>query len=141
MVVLKNINELAKHLAKNQIKQALENDVAEQSRKTLKENVIDEVYDTYSPTQYERTGGLYQDRNIDTKMENDTTLSIRSTREENGRDIASVIEYGEGYSYEGLDERIGARPFHEETAKELADKGLAKKALAEGLRKQGLNVK
>lgn len=136
----RNMNELTKQIEK-MIGRALQEDVSKVAERTLKENVITEVYDQYSPTQYERTGGLYQDSNIETKMESDNTLSVRSTRQEDGRDIASIIEYGEGYSYEGLDERIGARPFHEKTAEELMDKGLVKKALSDGLRKQGLDVK
>lgn len=136
----KNMADLAK-LIEKKISKALQNEVADTARKVLKENVITEVYDQYTPSQYDRTGGLYQDRNIEVIMENDNTLSVRSIREEDGRDIASIIEYGEGYSYPGLDERIGARPFHAETKRELEEKGLAKKALAEGLRKQGVNIK
>lgn len=134
----KNINELAKILEKK-IAKSLQNEVAKQARKTLKEHVVTDVYDAYEST-YERTGGLLKDKNIETKMENENTLSVRSTRSENGRDIAYVIESGKNYSYPGLDEKIGERPFHRETAKELEEKGLAKKALAEGLRKQGLDV-
>jgi hypothetical protein len=150
-VQFKSIADLAKHLEKNQIKKALEDDVAKQARKTLKQKIKSEVYDVYpDPKVYNRTGGLLQDSNIDTTMENDNTLSIRSTRSENGRDIAEVIEYGhegskDGYEhpayYPGGDNFIQPRPFHAETARELDEKGLAKKALKDGLRKSGLNVK
>ena len=136
----KNIADLVK-LIEKKVKIAMEKEVSEVAKRTLQENVISEVYEQYTPTQYERTGGLYQDRNIEVKMENDSTLSVRSTREEDGRDIASIIEYGVGYSYPGLDERIGARPFHQVTKQELEEKGLAKKALESGLKKQGVNIK
>jgi hypothetical protein len=138
-VAAKNFKEL-EALINKKIRNAMESEVAKQARNTLKEHVVEDVYDAYSPSMYDRTGGLLQDRNIDTHMENDITLSVRSTREEDGRDIASVIEYGKDYSYDGLDERIGARPFHEEAARELAN-GLAKDALAKGLKKQGIQVK
>jgi hypothetical protein len=135
----KNFKEL-EALINKKIRKAMEDEVAKQARNTLKEKVVETVYDAYTPQTYDRTGGLLQDRNIDTHMENDNTLSVRSTREEDGRDIAAVIEYGTGYSYDGLDERIGARPFHEEAAKELAN-GLAKESLKRGLKKQGIPVK
>ncbi|MED1863224.1 hypothetical protein P4V41_07130 [Fictibacillus nanhaiensis] len=135
----KNMKEL-EALINKKIRQALETEVSKTARNSLKEHIVDDVYEAYTPQTYDRTGGLLQDRNIDTHMENDNTLSVRSTREEDGRDIASIIEYGKGYSYDGLDERIGARPFHEEVAKELAN-GLAKDALIKGLKKQGIEVK
>jgi hypothetical protein len=135
----KSLSDLAKHLEKNQIKKALETEVKKVAERTLKENVITEVYDAYD-SEYQRTGGLLQDSNIESKMESDDTLSVRSIREENGRDIASIIETGKGYSYHGLDERIGERPFHAITAMELEYDGLAKKALKDGLKKQGIDV-
>ncbi|MNG09648.1 hypothetical protein D3C84_930740 [compost metagenome] len=138
-MAFKSIADLAKHFNKNQLKKAMETDVAKVARNTLKEHVIEDVYEEYTPKTYDRTGGLYQDRNIETDMIDDNTLSVRSTRKEGNRDIAQIIEDGENYSYPGLDERIGARPFHAETAKEL-EKGLAKKALKDGLKKQGIKV-
>lgn len=131
------MKELEK-LINAKIKQAMSTNVKKIAVNTLKENVVTEVYDAYD-SEYDRTGGLLQDKNIDAHMENDNTLTVRSTRNENGRDIANIIESGVGYSNPSLDSRIGARPFHAETAKEL-DKGLAKKALKDGLKQQGLDV-
>jgi hypothetical protein len=137
----KNMAELAKLLEKK-IKSAMENEVKEVARNTLKENVITEVYDAYTPKMYERSGGLYQDENIESEMVNDTTLSVRSTREEDGKDIAEVIETGEGYTYRGYGyDYEKPRPFHAETARELDEKGLAKKALKQGLNRQGIKTK
>ena len=138
MATFKNMKDLEKFMNKK-IASALEREVANEARKVMKENVITEVYDAYQSS-YERTGGLYQDRNIETNLVNNNTLTVRNTRNENGRDIAYIVEYGDGYSYDGLDERIGARPFHAETARELEQQGLAKDALAKGLRRQGLDV-
>jgi hypothetical protein len=139
ILAAKNFKEL-EALINKKIRLAMEEDLAKQARMTLKEHVVEDVYSKYEPSMYTRTGGLLQDRNIDSHMIDDNTLSVRSTREEDGRDIASVIEYGKGYSFDGLDERIGARPFHEEAKKELAN-GLAKESLKRGLKKQGLDVK
>lgn len=138
-MVAKNTNELFKQIQK-MIRQAMETEVSKVARNTLKEHVVEDVYSKYEPSHYERSGGLLQDENIDTHMVDDNILSVRSTREEDGRDIANIIETGVGYSYDGLDERIGARPFHEEAAIELS-KGSAKDALARGLKKQGIDVK
>lgn len=136
----KNYKELAA-LINKQINDAMKNEVSKVARNTLKENVVTEVYEEYTPTTYQRTGGLLQDENIETVMVDENTLSVRSTRHEGNRDIAEVIETGENYSYPGLDEIIGARPFHAETARELDEKGLAKKALVEGLNRQDLKTK
>ncbi|PAD70729.1 hypothetical protein CHH83_02680 [Bacillus sp. 7586-K] len=140
MATARNMKELTS-LINKQINDAMKTEVSRVARNTLKENVISEVYEEYTPEMYQRTGGLFQDENIETIMVDETTLSIRSTRHEGNRDIAAVIEYGENYSYPGLDEVIGERPFHAETARELDEKGIAKKALVEGLRRQGLKTK
>lgn len=136
----KNYKELAA-LINKQINNAMVNEVSKVARNTLKENVVTEVYEEYTPTTYQRTGGLYQDENIETVMVDENTLSVRSTRHEGNRDIAEIIETGENYSYPGLDEIIGSRPFHAETARELDEKGLVKKALVQGLNRQGLKTK
>lgn len=136
-----NFKDLEKYLNK-QISETLNNEVKEATKRQLKENVIEEVYDKYTPSQYERTGGLYQDRNIEAVMKDDNTLTVRSIRKEDGKDIAEIIETGVGFDWE--DSRIYKmqpypRPFHEVTAQEMAD-GLAKKAMMDGLRKRGIKV-
>ncbi|MCM3110040.1 hypothetical protein [Lederbergia lenta] len=139
MATFKSIKDLEKYV-NSKITSALEKEVNETVRKTLKENVITEVYDKYTPSHYERSGGLFQDGNIESKMENSNTLSVRSIHSENGRDIAQVIESGLGYSWSHLDGEIGARPFHEETRREIEENGLAKDSMRKGLQRQGLNV-
>ncbi len=61
-----------------------------------------------------------------------------------------MIELGhenstDGYEYPAYypngDNFVQPRPFHAETARELEDKGLAKKALEKGLKMQGVDVK
>lgn len=136
-----SIAELEAYMNKK-IKVAMETEVNKVARNTLKEQVVEEVYDKYDPSMYVRTGGLLQDKNIKSEMIGDNTLTVRSTREENGRDIAEIIEYGVGYEWE--DSRIYnmqpfPRPFHAEAQKELAN-GKAKNALKKGLQAQGLNI-
>jgi len=85
-------------------------------------------------------GGLLDRENIETKMIDDNTLRIENIRrdEESNRLVAPIIESGKGYYTDWLDERIGKRPFMEESAKELKS-GVAKNALIKGLRRQGVN--
>jgi hypothetical protein len=141
MPTFDNLKDLEKFL-NEKIRKSLANEVADVARDTMSDHVKSDVYDVYEPSQYERTGDLYKD--ISTTMKNDNTLIVKneSRDEESGRLIAPVVEYGVGYEWE--ESRIYnmqpfPRPFVENTAKEL-EKGKAKHALAEGLRKQGVDI-
>ncbi|MEM4995020.1 hypothetical protein WKH56_20860 [Priestia sp. SB1] len=114
--------------------------IAPMARQKLKDHILEDAYAAYTPEVYERTGELLEDKNIETVLVGDGTLSVRSTRHDGERDVVEVIETGKGYSYAGLDEKIGARPFTERTAQDLAD-GDFEKALKDGLKAQGLDVK
>jgi hypothetical protein len=138
-----NLADLERYL-NQKISKALETTVSEEAKKTMSEHVEIDVYDRYNPTSYERTGALADESNIQTTMINDNTLEIENVRkdEETGRLVAPVIESGKGYEWgynRNLNEVIGERPFIQETAKDLAS-GKALAALAEGLKKQGLDV-
>lgn len=154
----KSLDELAKYLEPI-INSALEKEVAQQARKTMKEAIQDIVYDKYEPTEYDRLYddsratyggteyGLQHDESIYTGLNTDGELLVRSTRRDPdspSKDIPSIIEYGTGYDWE--DSRIYARqpfprPFHAETAKRLDKEELAKKALEKGLNRQGIDTK
>jgi hypothetical protein len=136
-----DLSQLEKYI-NEKINSALRNEVADTARDTMQEHVMSDVYDKYTPTQYVRTGDLYKD--IVTQMVDDNTVSIENvTRdEETGRLVAPVVESGQGYTWK--DSRIYnmqpfPRPFVENTAKDLAD-GKAKIALAQGLKRQGLDI-
>lgn len=142
-----NLNQQLKIIEQKlqtKIKNALQSEVAETSRQTMKNHLETDVYSQYTPTTYERKysdGGLLDDNNIQTTMVNETTLKIENIRrdEKTGRLVAPIIEHGIGY-WGGLDAIIGERPFVRETSKELAN-GKAKNSLKQGLVRQGLNVK
>jgi hypothetical protein len=141
MPEFKSFAELEKYL-NQQIKKSLSNEVADVARDTMSKHVMSDVYQAYEPTQYQRTGDLYKD--ISTTMKNDNTLEIENVArdEESGRLIAPVVESGEGYEWKKsriYQMQPFPRPFVENTAKEL-ESGLAKQALVDGLRKQGLDV-
>jgi hypothetical protein len=141
MPEFKSFADLEKYL-NQQIKKSLSNEVADVARDTMSKHVMSDVYQAYEPTQYQRTGDLYKD--ISTTMKNDNTLEIENVArdEESGRLIAPVVESGEGYEWKKsriYQMQPFPRPFVENTAKEL-ESGLAKQALVDGLRKQGLDV-
>lgn len=129
------------------------NEVANEVVEVMTEDggVIDKtVYSTYTPYNlkgtdyhYHRTYELKNPENIDTTMVDDNTLAVRSTRSENDRDIAAVIETGSGYDWgknsgyvRDLDSEIGKREFHKETGIELERSGRHVKALKKGLEKR-----
>jgi hypothetical protein len=141
MPEFKSLADLEKYL-NQKIKKSLSNEVADVARDTMSKHVMSDVYQAYEPTQYQRTGDLYKD--ISTTMKNDNTLEIENVArdEETGRLIAPVVESGEGYEWKKsriYQMQPFPRPFVENTAKEL-ENGLAKQALVDGLRKQGLDV-
>jgi hypothetical protein len=144
----KSLAELEKYLTQK-VNNALEQEVSHVARNTLKEHVIDDVYDKYEPTQYQRhgaDGGLLDDENIYTGLVDDGELVIRSTRvdeEDPSKDVAAIVEYGRGYDWTKskiYQMQPFPRPFHRETARELDEKGLAKKALEKGLNRQGIQT-
>jgi len=151
-----NWGQLEKYL-NEVISFTLQDEVANEVVEVMTEDdgVIDkEVYDKYTPYNlagtnyhYHRTYKLKDKSNFEKLMLDKNTLSIRSTRNEDGRDITSVIEYGKGYTWgkasgytRDLDKEIGARPFHEKTKEELLRSGRHIESLKKGLVKRGLEV-
>lgn len=146
---IRNKNDLEK-LLKKVAKKALETEVAKTAEEVMKDKIDSEVYDVYTPTEYNRTFKLRESSK--TKMIDDTALELYNDRfdedeqispetmlyHDSGRYIPSVIESGKGYEWVE-DEKIGARPFGAETYKELKDDKF-KKALIKGIEKQGIKV-
>ena len=147
-----NWKELEKLISKA-IESSMNDELAKEVVEVMTEDggVIDKtVYEPYTPYNlsgtdhhYHRTYQLKDPSNIDTHMVNGNTLSIRSTRSENGRDIAGILESGNGYDWgknsgyvRDLDEEIGARPLHKETGNELQRTGRHIKAMKKGLKKR-----
>jgi hypothetical protein len=157
-----NVEELEKYLTQK-INNSLEEEVSKQARKTMKEVIETEVYAKYTPyedvkkpyTRQRKDGGLLDDENIHTGLVNDGELVIRNTRtnehdDELGystspyRDVAAIVEYGTNYNWNNskiYHIQPFPRPFHEKTAERLKQEGLAKKALTDGLKRNGLDVK
>ena len=101
---IKSSKDLEKYL-KKVINNAQKKFVAPVARQKMKDRIVDDAYSAYTPEVYERTGELLNDKNIETVLVADGTLSVKSTRHDGERDVAEVIETGKGYSYAGLDEK------------------------------------
>jgi spermidine synthase len=136
-----DLDELQKFL-NGEIKKALVSDVVDVARDTMSDHVMSDVYNKYTPSQYQRTGDLYKD--IKTTLVNDNTLTVEDTARDNdtGRLIAPIVESGTGYQW--TNSRIyNMQPFPREFVKETYNElsnGKAKNALANGLKKQGIDV-
>lgn len=155
--VCKSLKELEKALHEK-VEIALLTDVAETVRDVMLDHIIEDVYDEYTPFEYSRRNnenGLMDGNNINASIEGNTLIVENNTlgkpyyregkelkRSQNaGQEIAGVIETGQGYDihdweYDGI-----PRPFIENTRRELVDYDWHKKALKQGLQKQGLEVK
>jgi hypothetical protein len=85
------LSELLKRITQA-VNETLENDVAPIAKEILQESIQENVYQSYTPTYYNRRGVLGSADSIVTEMESDGVLSIR--------DVASPSEsvLGTGYS-------------------------------------------
>lgn len=137
-----DLNSLFSHLEK-EIKKTMLDDVVKASKQTMSEKIKTTVYDAYSPKYYDRKKERYGLQDQEHNMgiyELDNGFELRNTRVDwdggSYRDVAYRVEYGYGSGDEPYNQ---PRPFHAETAKEL-EKGIAKEALKDGLKKRGIDV-
>ena len=155
--VCKSLKELEKAL-QEKVEIALLTDVAETVRDVMLDHIIEDVYEEYTPFEYSRRNndnGLMDGNNINASIEGNTLIVENNTlgkpyyregkelkRSQNAdQEIAGVIETGQGYDIHDWEYDGVPRPFIENTRRELADYDWHKKALKQGLQKQGLEVK
>jgi len=104
---IKNTNDLKNLLARLQyeVDKTVEKNVAPIIVETMREHVETDVYNTYTPTQYERRmndGGLIDHRNHKVDM-NYTTHTVTVSNETKGIDgeiLVDKIVYGDDYDWE-----------------------------------------
>lgn len=141
-----NLDELAKFVNKNVIKESLKTDVADKVIEIAKDHVDEDIYDVYTPKIYERTGQLKESFKA---IETEDGIEIINTRRDGDRNIPEIIEYGQskssqGYEYPAYypsgDNFIQPRPFIENTRIELEHGRQHIEALKESLRKKGYDV-
>lgn len=157
--VCKSLKELEKAL-QEKVDVALLTDVAQIVTEIMQDHIAQDVYDVYSPSMYARRAnenGLLDNRNINSSIEGNTLIvenntlgapyyydsSDKKTKKSAnaGEEIAGVIESGRGYDVSDWEYDGAPRPFIENTREELKDYEWHKKALKQGLQKQGLEVK
>lgn len=155
--VCKSLKELEKAL-QEKVEIALLTDVAETVRDVMLDHIIEDVYEEYTPFEYSRRNnenGLMDGNNINASIEGNTLIVENNTlgkpyyregkelkRSQNAdQEIAGVIETGQGYDIHDWEYDGVPRPFIENTRRELVDYDWHKKALKQGLQKQGLEVK
>lgn len=129
------------------VDEVLQFEVANEVKEVMQKHVDIDVYDTniYDPSMYQRTGKLREE--IDTTLIEQGTLMLSNTREEDGRNIAQVVETGEGYTFRPRKGHEWAttgwqpRPFTSETARDLETNEQHTDAMSKGLIAKGYDVK
>lgn len=133
----KSLHELNSYLA-SQISSSLIN-VGEETKKTMQDRIDKDVYESYTPTTYKRTGKLKDD--IEVSLTHNA-VSITPTRSENEKYIPRIIETGEGYDW--INSKIyktkQKRPFVQNTKEEIIDKKLHIKTLKSSLKQKKIIV-
>ncbi|WP_350253525.1 hypothetical protein [Bacillus halotolerans] len=106
--------------------------------KTGQEHVNEDVYGAYNPLLYERTGQI-KDAFITDNESNG--VSLDNIRKDDGKDVATVIETGQGYTYpDSYGYGYGKpRPFMKNTSETLRDGRLAT-ALKKDLKADGIKT-
>ncbi|NDJ99906.1 hypothetical protein [Bacillus subtilis] len=106
--------------------------------KTGQEHIDEDVYGAYDPLLYERTGQV-KAAFITTNESNG--VSLDNIREDDGKDVATVIETGKGYTYpDSYEYGYGKpRPFMKNTAETLKD-GRLTEALKSDLKADGIKT-
>lgn len=156
----KSLEELFKSIEKR-VMESLENEVANKVKEVMKVKIQEVVYDVYDPLSYRRredrvAGGLKHEDSFSVKPikeSNKVGIKFRNVssdyHENRYRDVAKIVETGVGYLYQqvininGSDEviEIGARPFTQETYKEIRSKNLHKHELIDGLESRNARIK
>lgn len=134
-----SLNGLAKYIDKA-VHGSIVKDVSMKVKQVMQDHVESDVYDAYSPTQYERTGKLKSEIAIKPIING---AEISPIREEDGRYIPSIVESGQGYSWKGSEiyKTRQKRPFVENTKHEIVEKNIHVEELRKSLRMRGFEVK
>ena len=152
---VRNLKELRKAVEKA-IDNSLENEVFEVVRDEEIKSIETDVFAVYTPKIYERRafGGIDDEENIvhdevkngTIKIENITEFNPGYETENEGPELAALIEYGHGgkdyyYDYPSSDDFCDPRPFISNTRKRLKKSGKHKEALKIGLKRNNIKIK
>lgn len=135
--------EAALKFIEQQAQSVLKQEIAQKAVKTMQKHVQTDVYDKYEPKMYDRKGyqgGLIDEDNIEVSMIDDNTVSIENIRFDGDREVAEIVETGQGYTY-SFEYSGVPRPFTENTRKELQETNILENEMKKGLTRRGLDVK
>ncbi|WP_372011317.1 hypothetical protein NBRC13296_12125 [Paenibacillus chitinolyticus] len=140
---MKEFNNLKDALSflQQQINSSLKEEISDLTVKTLQENMQKEVYDVYQPKKYDRAGyqgGLIDPSNIEVKLDGNT-LSLESMRPDGERNVAEIVETGQGYTY-NFEYAGKPRPFTDTTREELRESNKLIHSMKNGLHKRGIKT-
>lgn len=144
-----DLKSLFRHLEKQATK-VLINDVANVAKEEMSQTIKEEVYKSYSPTEYERReddGGLSDVRNMVAKPEGNNEISIRNMTTGSGDDYSQLIDqiivYGQGYTWEESEiykMQPFPRDFYKMTAERLKGNQKHLTAFKAGMTKLGFKI-
>jgi hypothetical protein len=141
MATAKNMSELAKQI-EAMARKAMQRSDSETSKvviETGEQHVQSDVYDTYEPKMYERTGELKESWEVENTEDG---IAVFNTREDDGKYIPEVIETGKGYDYQGYGYGYEKeRPFVSNTREELRNGNQLSQALKRDFEKMGIKTK
>src|SRR5690625_246024 len=139
MAKIKKLSQLKNKINKI-VEDALhsEDDVYDAVVRVGSKRVDEDVY-SYKPKEYVRTHQLREKWGKDNVNQG---ISVHNTRKEGKKNIAQVVETGEGYDYTGYGyDYEKPRPFIKNTKNEIADSKVHVKALKASLKRKGFRVK
>lgn len=161
-MICKNLKELEKELYKR-INIALDTEVADTVKEVMTDHIIQDVYDAYEPTAYQRRyddGGLLDPDNIIATLGNNGEMLVQNVALGNdsvymedsisrvyyssyniNKFIAPIIETGIGYDIGGWAYDGVPRPFIQNTHDDLEQNHYHTEAMKRSLKKQGLEAK
>lgn len=122
-----------------QVNNSMETDVAEVVVDVVKQHVEIDVYNAYEPKDYQREFQLLN--NVKSQVISEGTIEINDIRTDGDKNVTQIVEYGKGYTWRGnLDERIGPRPFIENSRMDIIQNKTHVNALKQSLTNKGLQV-
>jgi hypothetical protein len=158
----KNLEELIKHL-NIQMRDVMNNEMAQMVKKKESESVVKNVYEAYQPDNgepfvYERrktNGGLADERNMKHKVKNvvngvELSVENKTKGKDDNFQLDTLIEYGDGtdgkeYDYKTnristQDEYLRGRPFTEKTEEAILQSDEHVKIMRNGLKAKGIDI-
>lgn len=139
---------------KSDLFDAVEQELAEELENAIRDSIYKRVYATYRPTMYVRRadkGGITDTSKYVSAIYNSSEVAGSSASslveiylpfEDNGKNLISIIESGDGYTWEHsrIYQTHQPRPFLQEAAEDIIKDRSADGAIAAGLARMGWDI-